>query len=136
MQNGSKSFSKLVSVIVLCFLGGCCTTTQTTQTTKAVQKEVTVDYSGSCKVYSLWGCVGDKDCDCIPDKKDKCPMHKETYNGIDDQDGCPEKLIMIVPIDKTLRDSDNDGIPDDQDKCPFDAEDYDGVLDQDGRPDG
>ena len=43
MQNVSKSFSKLVSVIVLCFLGGCCTSTQTTQTTKAVQKEVTVD---------------------------------------------------------------------------------------------
>ena len=63
-------------------------------------------------------------------------MHKETYNGIDDQDGCPEKFIMIVPIDKTLRDSDNNGIPDDQDKCPFDAEDYDGVLDQDGCPDG
>lgn len=78
---------------------------------------------GICPAYNFWGCYKDKDCDCIPDSKDKCPMDKENYNGIDDSDGCPEELIRMVVIDKKsmTRDSDNDGITDDMDACPFTA---------------
>lgn len=33
----------------------------------------------------------DTDNDGIPDSKDKCPKEPETYNGYQDQDGCPDK---------------------------------------------
>ena len=88
-----------------------------------------------CTVYNFWNCAGDKDCDCIPDSLDKCPMHKENYNGIDDQDGCPDELVPMVVIDKVVRDSDNDGIVDEDDKCPFTPEDVNGFMDSDGCPD-
>ncbi len=87
---------------------------------------------GTCPQYNFWGCYKDKDCDCIPDSKDKCPMDKENYNNIDDTDGCPEELIRMVVIDKKsmTRDSDNDGITDDLDACPFTA----GVKQNSGCP--
>ncbi|MDC0668679.1 OmpA family protein [Nannocystis radixulma] len=34
----------------------------------------------------------DTDKDGIIDKLDKCPMHPESYNGFEDDDGCPDKL--------------------------------------------
>ncbi|HEY8375479.1 MAG TPA: OmpA family protein, partial [Nannocystis sp.] len=34
----------------------------------------------------------DTDGDKIIDRDDKCPMHPETYNGFEDDDGCPDKL--------------------------------------------
>jgi hypothetical protein len=78
---------------------------------------------GVCPSYNFWGCVNDKDCDCIPDAKDQCPVDKENYNNIDDTDGCPEELIRMVVIDKKSMavDSDNDGVSDDRDACPFKA---------------
>ena len=43
------------------------------------------------------GCpVQDKDKDGIPDKLDKCPDQAETFNGIDDEDGCPDKKSLVV----------------------------------------
>ncbi len=90
----------------------------------------------ACPVYCFWNCVDDRDCDCIPDAKDKCPMEKENYNGIDDQDGCPEKIVPMPVIQKVIRDSDNDGIVDDDDRCPFEPEDRNGFMDEDGCPDG
>ena len=89
----------------------------------------------ACPVYCFWNCAGDRDCDCIPDAKDKCPMDKENYNGIDDQDGCPEKIVPMPVIQKVIRDSDNDGIVDDDDRCPFEPEDRNGFMDEDGCPD-
>ncbi len=90
----------------------------------------------ACPVYCFWNCAGDRDCDCIPDAKDKCPMDKENYNGIDDHDGCPEKIVPMPVIQKVIRDSDNDGIVDDDDRCPFEPEDRNGFMDEDGCPDG
>ncbi len=90
----------------------------------------------ACPVYCFWNCAGDRDCDCIPDAKDKCPMDKENYNGIDDNDGCPEKIVPMPVINKVIRDSDNDGIVDDDDRCPFEPEDKNGFMDEDGCPDG
>jgi hypothetical protein len=31
------------------------------------------------------------DADRILDANDKCPMEPETYNGLDDEDGCPDR---------------------------------------------
>jgi|SRR4051812_28357679 hypothetical protein len=39
---------------------------------------------------------GDRDQDRIPDAEDECPDEPETYNGVDDQDGCPDKGPVIV----------------------------------------
>jgi len=63
-------------------------------------------------------------------------MDKENYNGVDDKDGCPDKIVQMVVIDKVVKDTDNDGIVDDYDRCPFEPEDRDGFKDEDGCPDG
>lgn len=34
---------------------------------------------------------GDRDGDGIPDSVDKCPDQPETFNGVDDTDGCPDR---------------------------------------------
>jgi outer membrane protein OmpA-like peptidoglycan-associated protein len=68
--------------------------------------------------------VGDKDGDGIPDNVDKCPNDPETYNGFQDEDGCPDDP-----------DTDGDGIPDSKDQCIMEPEDKDGYLDSDGCPD-
>jgi outer membrane protein OmpA-like peptidoglycan-associated protein len=39
---------------------------------------------------------GDRDGDGIPDSVDRCPNEPETYNGVDDQDGCPDRGRVIV----------------------------------------
>ncbi len=65
----------------------------------------------------------DTDNDGIPDSKDRCPLLKEDFDGIFDEDGCPED------------DGDLDGIPDEEDNCPELAENYNNYQDQDGCPD-
>jgi outer membrane protein OmpA-like peptidoglycan-associated protein len=47
------------------------------------------------------GCP-DTDKDGIPDPDDKCPNEPETINGIDDEDGCPDKgkTLVIVTREK------------------------------------
>ncbi len=65
----------------------------------------------------------DLDQDGIPDLDDRCPKQPETFNQIDDSDGCPEI------------DSDGDGLLGSQDGCPDAAEDVDGYQDEDGCPD-
>jgi outer membrane protein OmpA-like peptidoglycan-associated protein len=67
---------------------------------------------------------GDRDGDGIGDEFDSCPDQRETYNGYEDIDGCPDDP-----------DSDKDGIPDSKDQCPLAAEDKDSYLDEDGCPD-
>jgi outer membrane protein OmpA-like peptidoglycan-associated protein len=50
------------------------------------------------------GCpVRDQDKDGIPDKKDKCPDKAETYNGIDDEDGCPDAKATVIMTDKEIK---------------------------------
>jgi len=67
---------------------------------------------------------GDRDGDGILDTFDSCPDERETYNGYEDIDGCPDDP-----------DTDKDGIPDSRDACPLEPEDKDGYLDEDGCPD-
>ena len=69
----------------------------------------------------------DSDDDGILDDVDVCPNDKETVNGFEDSDGCPD----VVPIG----DSDDDGILDDVDVCPNDKETVNGFEDSDGCPD-
>lgn len=54
----------------------------------------------------LAGCVGDRDCDGVPDALDKCPDMGAPEGGCVTAEGCP--------------DSDCDGVSDDVDKCPTD----------------
>jgi outer membrane protein OmpA-like peptidoglycan-associated protein len=70
------------------------------------------------------GKEGDRDGDGIADSFDSCPDQRETYNGFEDLDGCPDDP-----------DTDHDGIPDSRDACPLEPEDKDGYLDDDGCPD-
>ena len=67
--------------------------------------------------------IGDADGDGIPDDVDKCPNEPEDFDGVQDEDGCPDP------------DNDGDGIPDKLDKCPSEPEDFDGFQDADGCPD-
>jgi outer membrane protein OmpA-like peptidoglycan-associated protein len=42
------------------------------------------------------GRAADRDGDRIPDDVDKCPDEPETYNGFEDEDGCPDKGRVII----------------------------------------
>jgi outer membrane protein OmpA-like peptidoglycan-associated protein len=100
---------------------------------------------------------GDRDGDGILDTFDSCPDQRETYNGYEDIDGCPDEpdtdkdgvpdsrdACVLQPEDKDGYldddgcpdpDNDADGIPDEKDKCPNEPEDPDGFQDDDGCPD-
>jgi outer membrane protein OmpA-like peptidoglycan-associated protein len=67
---------------------------------------------------------GDRDGDGVADQFDSCPDQRETYNGYEDIDGCPDDP-----------DTDKDGIPDSRDQCLLEPEDKDNYLDEDGCPD-
>ena len=43
---------------------------------------------------------GDADGDGIPDDADKCPHDPETWNGVDDGDGCPDKGRLTASRDR------------------------------------
>ena len=107
----------------------------------------------------------DADGDRIPDDRDACPNEPETFNGVDDADGCPDSkapTVIVAPdadgdgiVDATDQcitapedkdnfqdsdgcpdlDNDGDGLADGQDKCPNAPEDKDGFKDEDGCPD-
>lgn len=66
---------------------------------------------------------GDRDGDGYLDPDDKCPDEPETWNGFQDEDGCPDDP-----------DTDGDGIPDSKDQCVLEPEDKDSYLDEDGCP--
>ena len=71
-------------------------------------------------------CVpSDSDGDGIPDKEDACPEAAEDFDGVADEDGCPEGT----------GDTDGDGLSDQDDACMNDPEDKDGFEDEDGCPD-
>jgi hypothetical protein len=70
----------------------------------------------------------DRDADGIPDDSDACPTLKETMNGYQDSDGCPDTLPGAT-------DTDGDGIADTADGCPAEAETVNGYQDLDGCPD-
>jgi OmpA-OmpF porin, OOP family len=43
----------------------------------------------------------DNDHDRILDSNDKCPNEPETYNGVEDDDGCPDRSAFVRPIPQT-----------------------------------
>lgn len=101
-------------------------------------------------------CSPDTDDDGIPDSMDACPELPEDFDGVRDEDGCPDldkdgdgidddkDVCPTVPEDTDGfqdedgcpdMDNDQDAIPDARDRCPNVAEDHDGFQDQDGCPD-
>ena len=76
------------------------------------------------------GRIKDGDGDGIPDRMDTCPTEKETVNGFQDADGCPDTPPVPSPTD-----SDGDGILDSDDACPTQKETSNGYQDTDGCPD-
>jgi OOP family OmpA-OmpF porin len=110
-----------------------------------------------CAEDAVDGKDGDRDGDGIADAFDQCPDKRESYNGFEDLDGCPDDAdsdadgvpdsrdaCRMLPEDRDGYldddgcpdpDNDLDGIPDEKDKCPMQAEDPDGFQDDDGCPD-
>ncbi len=41
----------------------------------------------------------DSDGDRIPDESDACPLEAEVYNGVDDEDGCPDCGALMLLVD-------------------------------------
>ncbi|MCU0691216.1 MAG: OmpA family protein [Polyangiaceae bacterium] len=66
---------------------------------------------------------GDRDGDGYLNANDKCPDDPETWNGFQDDDGCPDDP-----------DTDGDGVADSKDSCVLEPEDKDTYLDEDGCP--
>jgi len=63
-------------------------------------------------------CDSDDDNDAVLDTLDKCPLKAETFNGIEDEDGCPEESITTKETETNLvGDFDSDGIGDSSDNC-------------------
>lgn len=101
---------------------------------------------------ALQGCP-DADGDGIPDARDVCPTQPEDFDGVADEDGCPEDEDtdgdgVVDSEDGCPRvpgpagnqgcpygDEDRDTILDDVDGCPEEPEDRDGFEDDDGCPD-
>jgi hypothetical protein len=51
------------------------------------------------------GRVADRDNDGIPDEVDKCPDDPESFNGVDDEDGCPDRGRVVL-ADKDAEEAD------------------------------
>lgn len=82
-----------------------------------------------CKSNSINPFV-DTDGDGIGDNVDQCPTEPETFNGFQDEDGCPDGTPP-----KGDGDLDGDGILDKDDVCPSQKETFNGFQDDDGCPD-
>lgn len=55
-------------------------------------------------VLAEQGCpIKDRDKDGIPDKEDKCPDKPETFNGIKDEDGCPDGDETVVITETEIK---------------------------------
>jgi outer membrane protein OmpA-like peptidoglycan-associated protein len=97
----------------------------------------------------------DSDLDGIFDTHDQCPTMPEDFDGVEDEDGCPDTdndgdfildiddKCSLVPEDRDGfedadgcpdKDNDGDSIPDEKDACPDQAEDFDKFKDEDGCP--
>jgi hypothetical protein len=54
---------------------------------------------------SLNGQGSDRDGDKIPDDLDKCPNEPETYNGFEDEDGCPDRGRVVLTSNEAVVDA-------------------------------
>jgi hypothetical protein len=62
--------------------------------------------------------ANDRDHDGIPDDLDKCPNEPETYNGIDDEDGCPDRGRVVIENDELRMDNKADAAKDSKRRPP------------------
>ena len=76
----------------------------------------------------------DGDSDGIIDTSDACPLEPETYNGFQDDDGCPDVTVSATSS-YNFPDVDGDRVDDRWDSCIDEQENYNGYLDWDGCPD-
>jgi len=68
-------------------------------------------------------CDSDDDNDAIPDATDQCPLEAETFNGFEDEDGCPESVTTTQQESSQalVGDFDGDSIADEIDNCLIDS---------------
>ena len=92
------------------------------QVFRAHSPEILVGLSGTLGRKHADPLPQDSDGDGLVDPRDACPNEAETFNEIEDEDGCPE------------RDSDGDGLLDPLDSCPDEAETFNEIEDEDGCP--
>lgn len=52
------------------------------------------------------GRLADRDGDGIPDSVDKCPDEPETFNGFQDDDGCPDRGQVVITESESVADED------------------------------
>ncbi len=77
----------------------------------------------------------DQDGDGLLGTADDCPERPETFNGYEDEDGCPDEVPEGGPIPEEVPDYDGDGLAGDADHCPEQPETLNGYEDEDGCPD-
>ena len=68
-----------------------------------LQEDYFGDIDGCPSQNAVWL---DTDSDVIPDDTDQCITRPETYNGYQDEDGCPDDISTELIFDQ-----DNDSIP-------------------------
>jgi outer membrane protein OmpA-like peptidoglycan-associated protein len=90
---------------------------------------VGVSFSAAIPSHAHTERLLDPDGDGIFEPEDQCPEEAEDFDGVEDDDGCPEHEPP-GPSDR-----DGDGLFDDDDLCPEEPEDRDGFEDDDGCPD-
>ena len=100
----------LTAALRILFLGMMLTMTvyKTIQITVLLSKKLTINSKTMTAALILHHSDGkqtpDADGDGFADYADLCPTQPETFNGIDDKDGCPDEISQL--------DSDQDGISD------------------------
>jgi len=91
MRSVRRSTGGALAVVLVALVA--CAETRTAPTTPSPAPEATPTSVANVDPPSDPPHPGDADHDGIPDANDKCPNAPETYNGIDDEDGCPDKAV-------------------------------------------
>lgn len=66
------------------------------------------DYKDNCPdvpgTKDKYGCPDDdNDSDGIPNNSDSCVDEPETFNGFEDEDGCPDSILVVKPASEVIR---------------------------------
>lgn len=73
--------------------------------TRAAQRQRVAQQQASqpAQVRNLALAEQDSDGDGIPDARDRCPNEPETFNGVEDTDGCPETATRVELVGNQIR---------------------------------